>query len=450
MNINELEQLINDYKSTDTYLNIINSKRYYNGDHDIKQRKILDNEGNELDFQANNKLCHPFINKIINQEISFLLGKDFVISSDDLQCNEILQDVFTEQLRESIVTITQEGRVCGLAFMQVYLNESGDLNFKVIPSEQILPIWEENNKRELKAVIRFYSLFKNQISIPVMEYYTSDDVIFYMQDGNKWIKTPNLGHFLAKEDNTEYKGFWGKVPFIVIDFYNNEKTLFELLKPLIDNYDIVRSDMANILQDTTNSIMVIENFGGMDGESIARARSKIMKDRLIGTLENGKVYTIDTKMDNTTAEKHIAFLRQDIYDFACAVDMQKTQVGNQSGQALKFIFSDLDTKTNLISKKLEMAINNMLWFVHQDSILNNRSDFDYLNYSITWNKDIIINEMEAIDMCAKSRGLISEYTLLENHPFVKNTQEEINRIKDEEQQTAINEANLYNFPLGGQ
>ena len=48
------------------------------------------------------------------------------------------------------------------------------------------------------------------------------------------------------------------------------------------------------------------------------------------------------------------------------------------------------------------------------------------------NHDIIINESDAIGQCADSGGILSKRTILENHPWVVNAEQELERIREEE------------------
>ena len=48
------------------------------------------------------------------------------------------------------------------------------------------------------------------------------------------------------------------------------------------------------------------------------------------------------------------------------------------------------------------------------------------------NHDIIISESDAIGQCADSGGILSKRTILENHPWVVNAEQELERIREEE------------------
>ena len=60
----------------------------------------------------------------------------------------------------------------------------------------------------------------------------------------------------------------------------------------------------------------------------------------------------------------------------------------------------------------------------------------------------MINETEAIDSCVKSVGILSDETIIEQHPWVDDVQKELERIKRQkeeqvkEQYGAFNDTNL--------
>ena len=46
----------------------------------------------------------------------------------------------------------------------------------------------------------------------------------------------------------------------------------------------------------------------------------------------------------------------------------------------------------------------------------------------TFNKSLIFNEAEQVESCQKSKGIVSDETILAHHPFVSDVQEELKRV----------------------
>ena len=62
--------------------------------------------------------------------------------------------------------------------------------------------------------------------------------------------------------------------------------------------------------------------------------------------------------------------------------------------------------------------------------------------NIIFNRDILINEGEAIDNIAKSEGVISDETRLKQHPWVDDPVKELEKIKAEKEQ-AVADIDIY-------
>ena len=65
-----------------------------------------------------------------------------------------------------------------------------------------------------------------------------------------------------------------------------------------------------------------------------------------------------------------------------------------------------------------------------------------------FNRDILINEAEAIEDCRNSEGVISRETIVANHPWTKDTKEELARLKKELAEEATEMQGAY--PVGGE
>ena len=53
---------------------------------------------------------------------------------------------------------------------------------------------------------------------------------------------------------------------------------------------------------------------------------------------------------------------------------------------------------------------------------------------MVFNRDITMNEEEAINMCKNSVGVISDRTIVSNHPWVTDLEEEMKQIEEEGKQ----------------
>ena len=77
------------------------------------------------------------------------------------------------------------------------------------------------------------------------------------------------------------------------------------------------------------------------------------------------------------------------------------------------------------------ASSSLFHFVRVWAQLAGRGDFSGEGAAIILNRDILINEAEAIEGCLQSENILSKQTILENHPWVQSAREEEKRLLEQ-------------------
>ena len=138
----------------------------------------------------------------------------------------------------------------------------------------------------------------------------------------------------------------------------------------------------------------------------------------------------------------MAFLeknRRDIFDYANAVDVVNADLGNASGVAINFRYMGLDTDCMALGSGLKDTFRQMKPFLDTYFRLDEKkSDFSAATFDVTFNADLPVNETDIINNVRNSQGLISQQTLLENHPWVKDAEAELKKLEQEEKKRAAN------------
>ena len=142
---------------------------------------------------------------------------------------------------------------------------------------------------------------------------------------------------------------------------------------------------------------------------------------------------VETKMDTAAIDSHLNRLRKDIYEAGSGVDTQEVSLGNASGVALKFRYADLDSDTDDMASEFAAALEELIWFIKVDLLNKGIGDFTETTFDIIFNTDSIINEHEIIEDTKNSVGIISDETIVANHPWVTDTQRELDRLAKEKE-----------------
>lgn len=417
---------------------MLKGEKYYKVENDILNRKMIryeDEAAVEDETKTNNKLAHAFMHTLVDDKVNYLLTKHYTLTCDDEKYLGILKETLGKRFQKKLSKLGTETSNKGIAWLHCYIDSKGQFKTMKMASEQIVPIWIDNDHEELEAIIRYYDVEtyegREKKYITKIEYWTKDNVMFYLikdgkviLDSEKYLEEDFEGHF--KVNNTAAS--WGKVPFI--PFKNNDYELPDLqfVKTLIDDYDLTRSDVSNLLSEIKNIIYALKGYGG---ENLSEFMRDLSYYRAIKIEEDGSLDKVETTINIEAAKTHYEALKKDIFDFGQGVDKNSDKLGNSpSGIALKFIYSGLDLKCNSLEEWFKWGFEELLYFAN--SYLNLTKQYvSNKEVEIVFNRDIAINESQAITDAQNSKGVISDRTIIANHPWVRDLEEELEQIEEE-------------------
>lgn len=445
-----IQEEIKEWHSSTARQLMLNGQRYYQGDTDIlKRKRMAIGEGGELEEVknlANNKLVHNFIRKLTDQKIGYLLSKPLVVQTGNEQYKKILDNIFNKSFMKLLKNLGKDCINKGIAWAQIYYNDVGELKLKRLPSEEIIPLWQDTDHTKLDALIRVYEIVtydgKEKKNVTKVEYWDTERVSRYVMDDNKNlipdVEAPeDKGHFTMVNG----KSFtWSKVPFVYFKYNDEEQPLIKFVKSLVDDYDRNKSDNSNNLEDLPNSIYVLKDY---DGTNLGEFRRNMSLYRAVKVTGDGGVETRNLEINVEAYKTHIEQNRKDIYEFGRGVDTQSDKFGNSpSGIALKFLYNDLDMDCNIIETEFQASLEYLLWFVDQHLINTGQGNYTNENVEFVFNRDTLINETDSISNCQNSVGIISDETIVANHPW--STKDELEKIKRQKEEY---ETVYPNFPL---
>lgn len=445
---------------------MITGQRYYTAEHDILQRKrTAIGEGGELvevTNLANNKLVHAFVRKLVDQKVGYLLSKPLSFQTKNTAYQDLLSAIFDKSFLRLLKNIGKEAVNKGKAWLHVYYDENGHLSFKKIPSEEIIPLWRDAAHTELDAVIRVYEVEgyegTKKKTVTKVEFWDLSGVRFYEVgenanlEGNSLVPDVKAGiersHFSVIGSDGKEQGYnWERIPFICFKYNDEEIPLIKFVKSLVDDYDAKMSDNANNLEDLPNSIYVIKNY---DGQDLGEFRRNLSTYRAVKVTDEGGVDTISLEINTEAYKTHMEMQRKDLYELGRGVDTQSEKFGNSpSGIALKFLYADLDMDANIIETEFQASLEQLLWFIDQHIANTTGQDFSDEPVEFIFNRDILINETDTINNVKNSVGILSEETIVANHPWVTDVQAELERIRREREADMVQFGHLGQQPQGG-
>ncbi|MEC0234447.1 phage portal protein [Paenibacillus kribbensis] len=432
-----IREEVSAWMASDERKRMLEGKRYYRVKNDIldRRRQTIGDDGRLVDVHnlADNRIPHGFVRKLVDQKTGYLLARPFVVKTEDKAYQDELDSYFDKSFKRMMKNIGKDAINCGKGWLQVYYDEAGELSFMRLPTEECIPIWRDAAHTELAAFIRVYEVetyvAKTKRVIRRIQWWDQDGMKLFEDDGQlKLIE--EAAHFSYIDGENVQAMTWERLPFICFKYNDEEQPLLDLIKQQIDDYDRRKSDNSNNLEDLPNSIYVVNNF---DGTGAAEFRKNIALYRVAFVDNEGGVDTISLTIDTEAYKNHMDELRKNIYEFGRGVDTQRQEMGNASGIALKFLYADLDMDMNDMESEFQAALEQLLWFV--DTHIGNTGGDDYSekDVEIIFNRDIVINETEAVTNAKNSVGVISNRTIVANHPWTTNTDDELKQVEEEKE-----------------
>jgi SPP1 family phage portal protein len=84
--------------------------------------------------------------------------------------------------------------------------------------------------------------------------------------------------------------------------------------------------------------------------------------------------------------------------------------------------------------EFQSAFEELLWFINCHLANTHVGDFENEELEIIFNRDIMVNESDVINNIKNSVGVLSDETLVAQHPWVDDPDEEMKRLKKQKEE----------------
>lgn len=446
-----LEKEIAKWKNSPQRIMQIKGHLYYDNEHDILTRKrTMIGEGGkleEVENLPNNRIIDNQYAKLVNQKTNYLLGQPFALDGENELYIELLKKVFNKRFMKTLKNAGKGLLNSGIAWLYPYYNEAGEFAFRLFPGYEILPFWKDNEHTILDYAVRLYLVVgyegTNPVVIEKVEVYDLDGVHNFILDGGSLVSdvvnqdNPNSYHVTMTDSEGNVQGFnWTKIPLIPLKYNEQEMPLLKRVKSLQDGINIMLSDFENNMQeDARNTILVLKNY---DGQNLGEFRKNLatygaVKVRYDGETKGG-VETLEIHVNAENYKAIIEIFKKAIIENGMGYDAKDDRLsGNPNQMNIQSMYSDIDLDANDMETELQAAFEEILWFVNAHLANTGNGDFDGEEVTVIFNRDILINESEAIANCQASVGILSDETIISMHPWVDDPQLELDRLEKQKQ-----------------
>lgn len=442
---------INTFKASRRRKDMVDGEKYYAGRHDILSRKrtVIGSNGEleEVKNLPNNRIVDNQYKKMVDQKNNYLLGQPISVQSDNELYSKVLKQVFNRKFQRLMKNLGEDSLNNGIGWLFIYYDEHGEFTFKRFKPYEIIAGWKDAEHTVLDYAIRIYEVIsyegKDEKTVEKVEVYYDKGINRFILDGGKLIpdEIPFQNYFTLIDVDDEGKEIaqgwnWSRIPLIPFKYNSKEIPLIKMVKTLQDGLNTIISNFQNNMEeDARNTILVLVNY---DGENLGEFRKNL------ATYGAVKVKTVDgaggdlkTLQVEVNAENYKAILeifKKAIIENAMGYDAKDDRMsGNPNQMNIQSMYSDIDLDANSMETEFQASFEELLWFINVHLFNASFGDFEGEDVTVIFNRDILISESEVIDNCGKSAGILSDETIIANHPWVDSVIDESDRIKKQKE-----------------
>lgn len=439
-----LEREIERWRNSSGRMKQIKGHLYYLGEQDIlyRRRTMIGAEGQlqTLDNLPNNRVVDNQYAKMVNQKANYLLGQPFVLESDSEAYLAQLKTVFDKGFMRQLKRAGKDALNGGLCWFYPYCEGEG-LSFRLFPAYEVLPFWADSEHTRLELAVRLYQRTGYEGRRPVVmdkvEIYAPDGVhCFELKDGRLRPDPDAPAHSNHLEIGGE--GYnWQRVPLVALKYSEQEQPLLSRVKSLQDGINLLLSDFENNMQeDARNTILIIKNYEGAD---LAEFRHNLaaygaVKVRTVDGVEGG-VETLEVKVSAENYKAILEIFKKALIENAMGFDAKDDRLSGTPNQMnIQSMYSDIDLDANDMETELQAFFEELRWFVDCWLAACGRGDFAGEELRVIFNRDMLMDESSIIANCQASVGILSNETVIGQHPWVDDPQLELERLAQEREQ----------------
>lgn len=426
--------------------------RYYRNETDIlieptrEEEARKKHEGDTPLRNADNRIPFNFHGLLVNQKAAYMFTAPPMFDLGNKQSNKELQAFLGDKYPKVCKDLCIDASNAAVGWIHVWKDkESGFYKYAVVPPGQVIPVWDKSLEKRLLGVMRCYhDISDDGKERDIYEYWNSTTCeAYYVESGTNIDDglMPFYTFTVVDTDGNSNEAYAfehgiGEVPFFAFSNNNIGTNDLKDIKHLIDTYCKVFSGFVNDLEDIQEIIFVLTNYGGADlNEFLSDLKYyKAIKVDNDGTDDKSGVSTLTIDLPVEAREKLLTITRKCIFEQGKGIDPDPQNFGNSSGVALNFLYALLELKAGLQETEFKPSFGRFIRCVCR--LLNLPIKDDAIIQ--TWTRASVRNDLEMATIAQQSKGIISDATIIKNHPWVEDIEKESQQLKKEEEEALEN------------
>lgn len=432
-----LEQELRRFRGSAKRGEMLCGVRYHRGEHDIllRERTALGKNGEvtRLPHLPNERIVDNQYARALEQKADFLLAKPIAFECDEEGLREHLRRFFNPGFLRLLKSVAKDALDCGIAWLHPYYTKEGRFTLRKFPGYEILPFWRDRAHTVLHCALRLYEREEfdggKTERVEYAELYDREGITFFKVEREGLIFR-RFEPYMMREGSPLC---WDNVPLVPFRANEEEAPLIRRVKSLQDALNTAWSDWANGLQSSPyNEILVLKNYDGTDLAEFRRnlAAYGAVKVRTVDGTDGG-LERMEVRPDSAGYQTVIRELKRAIVENAMGYDAKDLKSGNPNQMTLRSMYTDMELDANSMECEFRHSLTALLEFYLHHLALAGAGEYYGAKVSLTFNRDLLVDEGEILSGLVQAGVKVSNRTLLGQVPFVDDVAEEMERLEEE-------------------
>lgn len=375
-----------------------------------------------------NKVVVNYCYNIVKNYLGYLTGKPIAYNNEDFE--EILDILYYNDVATEDSELLKNALIYGMSYEVNYIDEEAKQRFRLFDSKECIPIYDNSLNSELLYVVRFYEedLLDKQNQNYIVEVYGPKDIKYYRS-------TPGFSSF---ELIDEQPHFYEQCPVTVFALNEEEDSIFKQVMSLQDAYNELISGSIDDFDAFADAYLVLKGAIADDKDF-----ESMKQNRILMIDQDAAAEYLTKNINNTQIEYLLQTTNDQIYKIANSPDFTDEKFMAQSGEAIKYKLVGFENQAANIENAMRKALQRRIELIAGIlSLTNEEHAWRDVSIKFTRNLPNSLTPNTPSDLM-QYKGLVSDKTLLEQIPFVKDAEEEIEEVKKQTEENM----SLYNFPV---
>lgn len=369
------------------------------------------------EWKPDKRIAVNFAKYIVDTMNGFFMGIPVkVMCDDDKSVADYVEylDGYND-MDDSNAELSKLCDIYGKGYEMYYIDEYGSVGITYVSPMEAFMIYDDSVLERPRYFVRLYI--------------DADDVMHGSVSDNRTVRYFSMEGGLHWEEDEKIHGF-DDVP--ATEYRENEESIgiFEPVLTMINEYNDAISEKANDVAYFADSYLKVLG-AKVDDETLAEIRD----NRIINFEGTGVsdliVEFLQKPNGDTTQENLLNRLERLIFQISMVANISDENFGTSSGIALKYKLQAMSDLALTKQRKFTSGMNRRYKIIFSNPVSGMKKD-DWVKLTYQFTQNMPANILEEAQTAAQLTGIVSQPTQLKTLSIVDNVQQEIERMKEEE------------------